>query len=82
MLVKEKIRFTVKDFQKDLDLIVSFFKNYSDDDSLTYGDIQKLIIRIKIFGLHFMSLDIRQHSSVHENAVDEIISSISPILVI
>ena len=25
-----------------------------------------------------MSLDIRQHSSVHENAVEEIISSISP----
>ena len=36
----------------------------------------------KIFGLHFMSLDIRQHSSVHENAVDEIISLFSPILVI
>ena len=75
---RKKIRYTVKNFQKDLDLIVSFLKNYSDDDSLTYGDIQKLIIRIKIFGLHFMSLDIRQHSSVHENAVDEIISSIFP----
>ena len=75
---KKKIKFTVKHFQTDLILIKRFLKNYSNDDMLTYGDIQKLIIRLKIFGLHFMALDIRQHSSVHENVVNEIISLIFP----
>ena len=75
---RKNIKFTVEDFQIDLTLIKDFLKNYTGDELLANGDIQKLITRVKIFGLHFMSLDIRQHSSVHENAVEEIISSISP----
>ena len=75
---KKNKKFTVKHFQNDLILIKRFLQNYSGDDMLTYGDIQKVNNKIENFWSSFHGLDIRQHSSVHENVVNEIISSIFP----
>ena len=91
LLIKEKLKcyadkisqfkkpeLTQKYFQRDIEIIIDFLKPLSKNKSLVFGGIKKLLIRSKVFGLHFMGLDIRQHSSVHENAVNEIISFIFP----
>ena len=91
LLIKEKLAFyrdsisqfkkpelTLKCFQRDLEIISDFLEQLSKDQSLIFGDFKKLLIRSKIFGLHFMGLDIRQHSSVHGKAANEIISFIYP----
>ncbi len=91
LLIKEKLAFykdiisqfrkqelTLKFFQRDLEIISDFLEQLSKDQSLIFGDFKKLLIRSKIFGLHFMGLDIRQHSSVHGKAANEIISFIYP----
>ncbi|MFK7960943.1 MAG: phosphoenolpyruvate carboxylase [Phycisphaerales bacterium] len=60
-------------FAADLQLIA---------DSLTASDLGQLaadgplrdaIIRARTFGLHLAALDVRQHSDVHERAVDELL---------
>ncbi len=37
------------------------------------GPLATLIYRVRVFGLHMASLDIRQHSAVHERAVAELL---------
>lgn len=37
------------------------------------GEFQKLAQRIEVFGIHIFSLDIRQHSAIHEEAIEEIL---------
>jgi len=36
-------------------------------------DLEKLIDKVNIFGIHFASLDIRQDSSIHRKAIEEIL---------
>ena len=91
LLIKEKLKYyadsisqfkkpelTPEYFQKDIEILSDFLEQLSKDKSLFSGGVKKLLIRSKVFGLHFMGLDIRQHSSVHEIAVNEIISYIFP----
>jgi len=49
-------------------------------ESLFVEEIQKLINRVHLFGLHFASLDIRQDSSVHERVFDEVKSLVPGLL--
>jgi len=37
------------------------------------GPLAELMLRLRVFGLHFASLDLRQHSGVHERVVDELL---------
>lgn len=39
-----------------------------------YAPIDDAIVRARVFGLHLATLDIRQHSAVHERAVAELLS--------
>jgi len=43
-----------------------------DYNSLYVQEINDFISRVEIFGFHFASLDLRQDSSVHKRAIDEI----------
>lgn len=43
---------------------------------LTLASVEKLIDSVDIFGFHLAKLDIRQHSSRHSGALDEITSSL------
>ncbi|MFL3005679.1 MAG: phosphoenolpyruvate carboxylase [Candidatus Neomarinimicrobiota bacterium] len=74
----KKPELTLEHFQRDLEILSDFLEQLSKDKSLVFGGVKKLLIRSKVFGLHFMGLDIRQHSSVHEKAANEIISFIFP----
>ncbi len=91
LLIKEKLKcyadsigqfkkpeLTHKHFQKDIEILSDFLEQLSKDKSFVHGGVKQLLIRSKVFGLHFMGLDIRQHSSLHENAVNEIITFIFP----
>ncbi|MEO8770500.1 MAG: phosphoenolpyruvate carboxylase [Ferruginibacter sp.] len=43
-------------------------------DSLFLSLIDNLINKVQIFGLHFATLDIRQNSSIHANAIEKLIA--------
>ena len=45
---------------------------------MEWKKLSKLIYRSRIFGLHFLSMDIRQHSDVHGRVLGEIISKVLP----
>jgi len=38
-----------------------------------YAPLDDAIVRCRVFGLHLATLDVRQHSAVHEKAVDELL---------
>ncbi len=39
---------------------------------LAYGELQHLVWQVETFGFHLAELEIRQHSAVHERALDEV----------
>lgn len=59
-------------FLADLDDLRLFIRENADE-RMAYGPLQDLIWRVRVFGLCFMQLDIRQSADVHENAVDDIL---------
>ena len=71
-------QYSSEEFQKDLAAIEEFLISVSDDDSMVDGILRDIIVRVKVFGLNFMRLDIRQHSDVHERAVHELLKQIRP----
>ncbi len=42
--------------------------------SLYLQELEELIIKVKIFGFHFVTLDIRQNSKIHQNVVSFILA--------
>ena len=74
----EKPKYSSKVFQNDLKMIYRFLIEITGDKSLVNGKLSKLIYRSRIFGLHFLSMDIRQHSDVHGHVIGEIISKVLP----
>ena len=46
-------------------------------DYIADTDLANLIRQVELFGFHMMSLDIRQHSQEHENAMTEILSKMN-----
>lgn len=62
------------EFLNDLEIIEkSLIENNSKN--LIFGDLQELLISVKIFGFFLTSIDLRQDSSVHEKCIDELLSS-------
>ncbi|QDG53872.1 phosphoenolpyruvate carboxylase [Persicimonas caeni] len=43
-------------------------------DRLADGELADLLVQVEAFGFHLAALDFRQHSSVHESAVAELLS--------
>ncbi len=46
-------------------------------DSLFIGELINFRDRVKIFGTHFATLDVRQDSRIHQQVIDEVFSKIS-----
>lgn len=66
----------VKEFIEDLKIIDrSLRHHYADYVADTH--IKKLIRQVELFGFHTATLDIRQHSKEHENAMTEILASMN-----
>ena len=74
----ENPKYSSKVFHNELKMIYRFLIEITGDKSLVNGKLSKLIYRSRIFGLHFLSMDIRQHSDVHGRVLGEIISKVLP----
>jgi phosphoenolpyruvate carboxylase len=64
--------FNINYFEKALDEIHQIVVNQSE--GLYESLILDLKHKVKIFGFHFASLDIRQDSRIHKQVIDEIFS--------
>ena len=49
-------------------------KMVSSHNSMFLGELDKFIRRVKLFGMHFASLDIRQDSSIHEAVFQAVVT--------
>lgn len=65
--------YTSDDFITDLDLIHESLIESGLHDVASFGRFNDLRIRAKTFGFHLAALDIRQHSEIHENAVEDLL---------
>ena len=77
-IFSKKMLYNLEKFQNDLNIISEFLLKISDGDHLLNGILKDILVRSKTFGLNFVSLDIRQHSEIHEYAIDEIIKHAKP----
>ncbi len=64
--------YTAQDFIEDLEMINRSLKKSGLVDMGTFGQLADLLIRARVFGFHLVSMDLRQHSGVHERAVSEL----------
>ncbi len=60
------------EFIHDLDIIINSLKRHKSE-CLTSGPLRHLRRAAEVFGFHLTSLDIRQHSNVHEQVVAELL---------
>ena len=65
--------YDIADFIADLEILRRSLAAAGMADMARYGRLAELIDRARVFGFHFVSLDIRQHSRVHEGAVAELL---------
>jgi phosphoenolpyruvate carboxylase len=66
--------YSSEDFIEDLDLIYNSLIESGLHDVASFGQFNDLRIRAKTFGFHLAALDIRQHSEIHEKAVEDLLS--------
>ncbi len=67
------------DLLDDLLVIRESLRSHGDAN-IAAGSLRDLIRLVETFGFHLSSLDIRQESTVHENAVSEILTHLKPTL--
>ncbi len=72
-LLHGKSLYSRAEFLSDLDGLRIFIKK-GGAEKLAYGYLQVLIWRVRVFGLCFLKLDVRQSADVHENAVADIVA--------
>ncbi|MDG1847599.1 MAG: phosphoenolpyruvate carboxylase [Candidatus Marinimicrobia bacterium] len=73
-----KSSFSSTEFHHDLEIIADFLNSVHDGGMLFNGLMKDLLVRSKVFGLYYLSIDIRQHSDMHEKAIAEIIELVKP----
>ena len=62
------------EFIHDLDIIINSLRQHKSD-CLASGPLRHLRRAAEVFGFHLTSLDIRQHSKVHEQVVTELLKN-------
>ncbi len=65
--------YTLDEFLHDLTLIRNVLLEQQFTELANHGSISSLIMQVRTFGLSMASLDIRQHSSIFEHTVDELL---------
>lgn len=68
---KPNSNFTLEFFEKELNEIRTIL--ISEHNSLFLQELDAVINRVKLFGFHFGTLDIRQDSRVHHNVLTQIV---------
>ncbi len=64
--------YTSDDYLNDLVLIKRCLIKNNMHDLANHGLVADIIVRAQVFGFRMLSLDFRQHSVLHQHAVDEI----------
>jgi len=73
-ILEEAQKYTSDDFITELELIEESLCESGLQGVGSVGKLQHLLIRAKTFGFHMATLDIRQHSKIHEEAVSELLA--------
>ncbi|SMO96521.1 phosphoenolpyruvate carboxylase [Gracilimonas mengyeensis] len=73
-ILTESQKYTAPEFIEDLELIKQSLVENGLTGLSQQGKLQDLIIRAKTFGFHLSALDIRQHSGLHEETIEELLS--------
>ncbi|HCD51980.1 MAG TPA: phosphoenolpyruvate carboxylase [Balneolaceae bacterium] len=73
-ILKVAEKYTSEDFIHDLELIRESLIDHDLKGLSEQGRLQDLIFCAKTFGFHLTALDIRQHSRLHEETVEELLS--------
>ncbi|MEX0844754.1 MAG: phosphoenolpyruvate carboxylase [Balneolaceae bacterium] len=73
-ILTESQKYTSQDFIKDLEVIRESLIENELPGLSQQGRLQDLIIRAHTFGFHLSALDIRQHSGLHEETVEELLA--------
>ena len=73
----KKTDYTSEEFISELKIIQVSLQLLSHEISIAKGLIRDLIIQAEIFGFNMMSLDIREHSDVHEEVIHEILKKLN-----
>jgi len=71
-ILKISKEYSSKDFMDDLKLIKSSLLEFNLKGLAEQGKLQDMIDRACTFGFHLNALDIRQHSKLHEETVEEL----------
>ncbi|MFK7883606.1 MAG: phosphoenolpyruvate carboxylase [Phycisphaerales bacterium] len=76
-LMRDRVRndshYRTQDLIEHLSVIRRALQNAGLTASAEHGKLFDAIVRARVFGLHLATLDIRQHSDVHEEAVGELL---------
>ncbi|MCP9290681.1 phosphoenolpyruvate carboxylase [Gracilimonas sediminicola] len=73
-ILEKSQKYTASEFIADLELIKESLVENGLPGLSQQGKLQDMIIRARTFGFHLSALDIRQHSSLHEETVAELLS--------
>jgi len=65
--------YSSEDFIADLELIQDVLRECNFNEFADFGRVSRLIVQAKTFGFHLLTLDVRQHSEVHETVVAELL---------
>lgn len=74
-VLRSAAAYTPSDFTADLRLIAESLRENGMGEVADHGEFADLLIRAETFGFHLAALDLRQHSKVHEAAVDELLKA-------
>ncbi len=67
--------YTSRALTSDLELLRRALRSTRSPWLVRYDPLDDAVVRARVFGLHLATLDIRQHSAVHERAVGELLAA-------
>jgi phosphoenolpyruvate carboxylase len=71
-LIRRAADYTAQDFEDDIQLLADSLEQNGLGRIARLGKLNDLLIRAKTFGFHLATLDIRQHSGLHEETIAEL----------
>ncbi|MGB0716513.1 MAG: phosphoenolpyruvate carboxylase [Phycisphaerae bacterium] len=67
--------YSAEEFLEELRLLQDSLSSTGFESLAQHGTIADLIVAVQTFGLHLASLDVRQHSAIHEQVVGEMLEA-------
>jgi phosphoenolpyruvate carboxylase len=71
--VEQETVYRCEDFVEDLEMMRECLREAGFEEVARTGSLSRILLQAQVFGFHFAALDMRQHSDVHEKAMDTIL---------